>query len=190
MILTQSWQWWRCWQCSWRWTPRSRSWAPTWLSPPPGPSMYRRRGLKNNVQTFLDEILVWEFFNHLGDAETPQRWCNWLSATTKSLTIIFWSKILIVETHNYHLINNCSLGPPWPEFQNLHTMVSHLACQSLDNIDVCINKSPEVIDSVYNSILKIYFMESVTKIWIAEPHLSNAWVGLLNKMHKFPLLDF
>ena len=96
VILTQSWQWWRCWQCSWRWTPRSRSWAPTWLSPPPGRSMYRRRGLKNNVQTFLDEILVWEFFNHLGDAETPQRWCNWLSATTKSLTIIFWSKILIV----------------------------------------------------------------------------------------------
>ena len=33
-------------------------------------------------------------------------------------------------------------------------MVSHLACQSLDNIDVCIDKSPEVIDSVYNLILK------------------------------------
>ena len=69
-------------------------------------------------------------------------------------------------------------------------MVSHLACQSLDNIDVCIDKSPEVIDSVYDSILKIYFMESVTKIWIAEPNLSNVWVGLFNKMHKLPLLDF
>ena len=87
LILTQSWPWWQCWQCSWHWTPHSRSWAPTWFPPPPGRSMYRRRGLENNVRTLLDAISVWELFNHLGDAETPQRWCNWLSATAKYLII-------------------------------------------------------------------------------------------------------
>ena len=53
--LTQSWRWWQCWQCSWRWRRHRRNSTPTCTSPPPG----RSRGRRTGLETFLDALGAW-----------------------------------------------------------------------------------------------------------------------------------
>ena len=78
--LTQSWEWLRCWRCSWHWRHRRRGWAPALKHQPPRRSNCRRMGLGGMVTNMEGT----ELKSYRGGVGTPQRWCNSLSVTKRT----------------------------------------------------------------------------------------------------------